>query len=96
MWFSAIANYKGGLAHYKIVRENVDIFNAYLERYDGKSDNIPPQNIILVRGLRHWSGSTDEQSLLDSLGEVIDRRTKGRLYSTLNPGEKREQKGRHP
>jgi hypothetical protein len=66
MWFSAIANYKGGLAHYKLVRENVGIFNAYLERYDGKSENTPARNIILVRGLKHWSGSINEQGLLDT------------------------------
>ncbi|HEU4632995.1 MAG TPA: hypothetical protein VFS22_03360 [Flavisolibacter sp.] len=94
MWFSAIANFKGGLAHYKIVRDNVGIFNAYLERYDGKPENSPTPNIILVRGLRHWSGSINEQGLLDSLGEVIDRKTRGRLYYTLSPEEKRERKGR--
>jgi hypothetical protein len=95
MWFSAIANYKGGLAHYKIVRENVGIFNAYLERYDGKPENTPAQNIILVRGLRHWSGSINEQGLLDTLGEVIDRKTKGRLYFTLSPNERDDRKSRH-
>lgn len=94
MWFSAISNYKGGLAHYKIVRENIGIYNAYLERYDGKITNAPPKSIILVRGLRHWSGSTEVQSLLDELGEVIDRKTRGRLYFTLNPGERIESKGR--
>ncbi len=95
MWFSAIANYKGGLAHYKIVRDNLGIFNAYLERYDGKTDHTPSQNIILVRGLKHWSGSIEDQGLLDSLGEVIDRRTKGRLHFAFDPNAREERKGRH-
>jgi hypothetical protein len=94
MWFSAIANYKGGLAHYKVVRENVGIFNAYLERYDGKAANTPAQTIILVRGARHWSGSVDDQTLLDKLGEVIDRKTKGRLHFMFYPTSKRDGKER--
>ena len=94
MWISAIANYKGGLAHYKVVQDNRGIFNAYLERYDGRPENTPPENIILVRGHNHWSGSFEEQTLLDKIGEVIDRRTKGRFYLSLNQG--RMNKGRTP
>ena len=97
MWFSAIAGYKGGLAHYKIMPENTDLFHAYLERYDGKASNQPPQNMVLARGLHHWSGSTDEQSLLDELGEVIDRRTKGRLYlKTERDYKNQETRDRQP
>lgn len=95
MWFSAIATYKGGLAHYKIAPENLGIYSAYLERYDGKAGNTPAKNIILVRGLNHWSGSVEEQSLLDTIGEVIDRRTKGRLYFTFGVDKKAAGKGRH-
>ena len=95
MWFSAIANYKGGLAHYKIIPENFGIYNAYLERYDGKSSNSPAQNIILVRGLKHWSGSIEEQNLLDTIGEVIDRRTKGRLHFALDANKTAAGKGKH-
>ena len=94
MWFSAIASYKGGLAHYKVVPENLGIYNAYLERYDGKAANAPVQNIILVRGLKHWSGSIEEQNLLDTIGEVIDRRTKGRLHFTFDTNKKAAGKGR--
>lgn len=84
MWYSVIANYKGGLAHYKVIPENLGIFNAYLERYDGRAENEPPEMIILVRGLQHWSGSAEDQGLLDKIGEVIDRRTRGRLHITLD------------
>ena len=80
MWFSAIANYKGGLAHFNVVPGNRDIFHAYLLRYDGKPSHTPPSTIILVRGIRHWSGSVDDTALLEKIGEVIDRRTKGRLH----------------
>lgn len=84
MWFSAIANYKGGLAHYKVTPKDPGIFDAYLDRYDGKPENTPSKNIILIRGSNHWSGSIKEQTLLDKIGEVIDRRTKGRLHFNLH------------
>ena len=95
MWFHAIANYKGGLAHYKIMEKGVGIFNAYLQRYDGKMEKKPAQSIILVRGARHWSGSIENQNLLDKLGEVIDRKTRGRLYYTLASHDEREPNDRH-
>ena len=93
MWFSAIANYKGGLAHYKVTAEDLGIFNAYLERYDGKSGNTPPPRIILVRGASQWSGSVEDQELLNKIGEVVDRRTKGRLHVVFENNMKQKRKG---
>jgi hypothetical protein len=86
MGFSAIANYRGGLAHYKVVPEEEGFYHAYLRRWDGRSDQLPPSMLILVKGAEGWSGSAEEPGLLRQLGEVIDRRTNGRLYHLLQPG----------
>jgi hypothetical protein len=83
MWFSGIAKYEGGLAHYNIIQEKEGLYHAILIKYDGRPDHIPPGNIILVRGVWHWSGSINNQSLLDELGSVIDKRVKGRMYWQL-------------
>lgn len=90
MWLSAIATYKGGLAHYQVVRKENDIFSAYLVRYDGKQAHQPPASLILVRGEKKWEGSLDDHSLLEQIGGVIDRRLKGRLHMDFLPGEKRK------
>jgi hypothetical protein len=76
MWFTIIAAHKGGLAHYKVVPDKIaGAYKAYLERYDGKQRNTPPQLIILVRGMKAWSASVEDQVLVSGIGTVIDKRT---------------------
>ncbi len=72
----AVVKYKGALAHYNVSPGNEGIYQAQLIRYDGKPDQVPPKQITLVRGLDHWSGSSDKQDLIDKIGEVIERRIK--------------------
>ena len=83
MWFSAIAKFKGALARYNIIQENENVYHAILVKYDGKEEKMPPIDILLIRSVRHWSGSIDDQNLLDELGVVIDRRVNGRHYHQL-------------
>lgn len=83
MWFSAIAKHKGGLAHYNIIQESEHVYHAILVKYDGKEVCTPPVDILLIRSIRHWSGSIDDHSLMNELGVVIDRRINGRLYQQL-------------
>lgn len=63
--------YKGALAYYLISRIRADVYNALLKHYGGFE--APPQYITLVRGLRHWSGSIENDELLYELGKAIDR-----------------------
>ena len=39
----AIATFDGGLAHYNMLRENEGIYQAILEKYDGKDNHHPPK-----------------------------------------------------
>ena len=84
MWFTGIAKSRGCLAHYNILQEKKDIYQAILIKYDGKPDRMPPANFILVRGAEKWSGNIEDQGLLDQLGKVIDVRERGRLYDELH------------
>ena len=95
MWFTGIANYEGGLAHYNIIQEKEGLYHAILVKYDGKPTNKPPSNIILVRGMRHWSGSVEDENLLNQLGTVIDTRIRGRLYGQIQK-ENKDKKGKRP
>ena len=73
MDIEAVVTYKGGLATYLIKREQEFIYSASLKEHDGKVHDIPPINITLTKGLRHWVGSTHYQSLVEDLGEWIDQ-----------------------
>jgi hypothetical protein len=63
--------YKGALAYYMIVRERADVYSAYLKQYNGPQR--PAECLTLVRSIRHWTGSVDDEDLMYELGRVIDR-----------------------
>jgi hypothetical protein len=67
-------NFRGALAHFKIRVETSGICFATLERYDGDKYKSPPKEITLMRGVRQWTGSNDDQFLLFELGKAIDDR----------------------
>ncbi|HEX6333959.1 MAG TPA: hypothetical protein VFZ78_07015 [Flavisolibacter sp.] len=74
MELKAVVAYDGGVAHYSVSPESTGLYQARLEKYEGSGDRTPPEELILVRGVRHWSGSTEQQVLLDELGRAIESR----------------------
>jgi hypothetical protein len=72
MDIKALVLFRDHYALYLISRENEGIFTARLKRYDGEPGVVPPECITLTKGFRSWNGSTDEQELVDGLGEVIE------------------------
>ncbi|HEY0731886.1 MAG TPA: hypothetical protein VGD33_05680 [Chitinophagaceae bacterium] len=72
----AVVKYRGALAHYGVNQENEGIYQAQLIRYDGRPDHAPPVKITLVKGLNHWSGSSEREELVDEIGEIIDNKMK--------------------
>ncbi|HEX2535929.1 MAG TPA: hypothetical protein VHK69_19445 [Chitinophagaceae bacterium] len=77
MDWNAIVPYEGAWAHYSITPESNGIFTARLLKYEGHGGNIPPDNVLLVRSVRRWIGSSD-QKLIDELGNVIERARDGK------------------
>lgn len=84
MELKAIVEFEGGLAHYRILPESNGIYQARLLEYDGNSGKTPPEEVILVRGYRQWSGSYDRQDLLNNIGNFIEERSR-----TGNPSERK-------
>lgn len=72
MEIKALVLYRGYYALYTILKDNEGIYTASLKRYDGSIHNLPPPCITLTKGFRSWKGSTDEQELVDEIGEMIE------------------------
>lgn len=68
----ALIKYKNGNACFKIKKGKEGIFTANLVNYDGEHTQAPPEGIILVRGIRYWTGSVEDETLLSELGKFID------------------------
>ena len=74
----ATVQFYGDPAHYSVTLEREGIYNARLLAFDGPNIIAPPDNVILVRSVRKWSGSYSEQDFIEELGRIIDERQRGR------------------
>ena len=73
MQLKAVVQYEGGWAHYDVSPESHGIYQARLLRFEGSTDRPPPpEELILVRGYRQWSGSYERQELLNEIGNFIE------------------------
>ena len=77
MEWKTVVRFLGDPAHYKIVTDRSGIYYARLLRYEGTPDIMPPEEIVLVKGVRRWNGSHDIQELIDELGRAIEKRHRG-------------------
>jgi hypothetical protein len=85
MKLSVTVQYKNEAAHYSIIQEAAGVFLASLERYKGPLAEAPPTRIMLVKGIRRWTGSFEHQEILDKLGHAIElnldqKRSKNNLH----------------
>lgn len=76
MELKAVVMYKGEPAHYSITSENRGIFHARLLKYEGKNAEVPPENILMVKSVRHWTGSYNEPYVIEELGRAIEERNR--------------------
>lgn len=72
MKLETIVHYKGGLACFQINREAPGLYVANLLYFEGADANAPPSEITLIRGIRTWAGSVDDDILLNNLGYEIE------------------------
>jgi hypothetical protein len=77
MEWKAVVRFLGDPAHYKIITDRSGVYHARLLKYDGPSGITPPEEIVLVKGIRRWNGSYDIQEFIDELGRVIETRQRG-------------------
>lgn len=73
----ATVQFYGDPAHYSVTLEREGVYNARLLTYEGPNIMAPPENVILVRSVRKWSGSYSEQEFIEELGRAIDDRHRG-------------------
>ena len=67
-----IIKYRSSAACYRIQNESEGIFSANLLYFDGDDNLAPPEGITLVKGIRNWTGSVEDETLLSELGKFID------------------------
>ncbi|MBB1286567.1 hypothetical protein HRH25_19450 [Flavisolibacter sp. BT320] len=67
--------FQNAIAHYTITEEEEGVFLAHLQHFSGLSEETPPLKILLMRGIRRWIGSLDNQQVLDALGHAIDKKS---------------------
>ena len=79
MVVKAFVIYKGALAHYLVVPEHEGIYHAHLARYDGRVDHFPPLKFNLIKGPSKWTGSISDEHLLQTIGNIIDKKEKEQI-----------------
>lgn len=72
MELTVVVSYREASARYAIGREAEGLYVATLEHYDGVPTDSPPIHIVLIRGIRRWTGSFDHPDILAALGGAID------------------------
>ena len=72
MELEAKISYRNSSACYKIRNEREGIFTASLLSFEGDTTVSFPKGVTLVKGIRYWTGSVDDEILLSALGKCID------------------------
>ena len=81
MKLNATVNHKGALACFEIRSEAPGIYYADLIYYEGSKTECPPNEITLIQSVRHWTGSFNDKTLLNQLGEKIEETFVSPRYS---------------
>ena len=83
MKLKAVVKYLGSMAHYIVSRTRAGIYEARLTRYEGSGNSQPPEEILMVRSLGHWSGDIQDKDLTDKIGYTIEEEgRKGDLFQS--------------
>jgi hypothetical protein len=77
MEWKAVVRFLGDPTHYNIELDRAGIYHARLLKYEGFPGKTPPQEVLLVKGVRRWNGSYEVQELIDELGRAIETRQRG-------------------
>ena len=57
---------------FRIYKESPGVYFAEHLHAKSESKKTPQQSITLVRGIRYWTGSSDDAHLHDLLGQAIE------------------------
>lgn len=85
MKLTAVVKYLGSLAHYVVSRTKAGIYEARLTEYEGNKSSQPPNEILMVRSVGHWSGDIQDKDLTDKIGYSLEEECrKGDLFKKTN------------
>lgn len=76
MPLKAVVSYWGSLAHYAVTPDNFGVYYARLLKYEGPGGITPPESLLMVRSLRRWISSCDDEGFINDLGRAIEQRTR--------------------
>lgn len=97
MKLEAIVKVEEGAAHFDVSPVGGGVYYARLVRYTGRPGQAPPEEIVMVRGVRNWNGSCDRTELINELGEVIDNIIiEAPIFKNESRTERRHDKTRSP
>jgi hypothetical protein len=71
MMMEVVIVYKGALAFYNVIHEKDNVYSAFIIKYDGQVQL--ESTLTLVKSIRHWTGSVEDDELLFELGRSIER-----------------------
>lgn len=89
MEMTAVVLHEGALAHYDVAIGDDGMCYAYLQKYNGRSENAPPSRLTLHKERRRWVADEKYEDLSDELGYAIELKAKPIL-------ESRNRNGGHP
>jgi hypothetical protein len=64
--------YQNAVACYAILKEAEGIYLAVLQHYEGAAEQAPPERVVLIKGIRKWTGSFDQPELIQKIGKAIE------------------------
>ena len=83
MSFNATIHHKGSVYIFEIRREAPGIYLAYWVYSEDENIHFPGK-ITLIRGVRNWKGSIEDETALSRLGSSIeDYYTEQKAYKAL-------------
>src|SRR6476619_1959677 len=78
-------------ADFELCKRGPGLYQADLISVEGKPEQTCPSSILLVRNVREWSGSCEDEALIDSLGRYIDQVSKfAPIFNCVESPRKRE------
>ena len=72
MLLEAVVSYGEHFALYHLSLEREGVYHAELVKFYGSPQAAPPQQVLLVKGVRKWIGNPGIPELLNDLGQAID------------------------
>lgn len=72
MHLDIVVPFQNAPAHYAVWKEAEGIYLAVLQNYEGAISQSPPLRVVLVKGIRNWTGSNDHPELINQLGRAVE------------------------